>query len=144
MSSSTGTPSAAPKIIRSIASAAVIGVGLVSLTGCVGLLPNSNTKAGEKLIHGGHKVVYSVQAPHGSKITYSQGSQQFTDQTSNFNRWTEEDNVEGIQRLELTVSVEDGANATCTITVDGVTVSTANSMPGVNDGAHCTGTTTKN
>ena len=143
MSSLIGARRPSPRTSRSVASFVVMSVSALSLTGCVGILPNSNTKAGEKLIHGAHKVVYSVEAPHGSVIKYSYGDTQLTAKANNLGKWSKEVGVEGIQKLEITVTVEGEVTATCNITVDGTSVSTANSLSGISESAHCKGTTTK-
>jgi hypothetical protein len=127
---------------RSAKTVAVLALAAVSLTGCVGILPNTNTEEGRKKITEIHSVVYTVKAPFGTKITYGNGNESFTGQTDNFGEWSETVDVKGIVSVTIDVAADDASQTvTCDITVDDVEVATGFSN---GDGhATCHGSTSK-
>lgn len=127
---------------RSTKAAAALVLTATSLTGCVGILPNSNTEQGRKKINEIHSVVYTVKAPFGTKFTYGNGDESFTAQADNFGEWSKEVDVKGIVSVTIDIEADSpGAQVTCDITVDGVSVATGFSN---GDGhAVCHGSTSK-
>ena len=127
-----------------IATTGIMALGAVSLTGCVGIMPNSNTQAGQQKITESHSVVYTVKAPFGSKITYTNGKETLTGTANNLGEWTKTVDVKGITSVAVTVVSEDSnQTATCLITVDGTQVSTGMSGVGTDNSAVCKGSTSK-
>jgi hypothetical protein len=88
--------------------------------------------------------VYTVKAPFGSKVTYSDGKQTFSGVTNSLGEWTKTLDVKGITGVSVTVTSEDSEKtATCLITVDGTQVATGMSGVGIDDRAVCEGSTSK-
>lgn len=126
------------------ATGAFLALAAVSLTGCVGIMPNSNTQAGQQKITESHSVVYTVKAPFGSKITYTNGKETLSGVANNLGEWTKTVDVKGITGVSVTVVSEDSnQTATCVITVDGTQVSTGMSGAGTDNSAVCKGSTSK-
>lgn len=127
-----------------MATGTLLALAAVSLTGCVGILPNSTTQAGQEKITESHSVVYTVKAPFGSKITYTDGKDAFSGSTNNLGEWTKTVDVKGIKGVSVTVTSEDSdKTATCLITVDGTQVATGMSGVGIDNRAVCKGSTSK-
>ena len=135
-------PSGATRKI--VTTGAFAAIASVALTGCVGILPNSNTEAGREKLNEVHSVEYTVEAPFGSTVTYSDGTNTMTAKTDNTGSWTETLDVQGITSVTVSVVSADGdATATCDITVDGSKVATGMSAVGVTEEAMCKASTSK-
>lgn len=129
-------------IARSTKVAALLALTATALTGCVGIMPNSNTEQGRKKLNEIHSVTYKVKAPFGTKLTYGNGRETFTAQTNNFGEWSKEVDVKGIVSVTIDVAADSPeSHVTCDISVDNVSVATGFSN---GDGhATCHGNTTK-
>lgn len=101
---------------------ALMTLGAITMTGCVGIMPNSATEEGRKKVSEVHSVVYTVKAPFGTKITYTDGANTATGTTNNLGEWVETVDVTGIVGVSITVDESAGDSATCLITVDGTQV----------------------
>jgi len=122
--------------------AASFVLAAVSLTGCVGILPNSNVEAGQKKIDEVHSVVYTVHAPFGAKVTYTNGKESLSGLVNNLGQWSQKVDVQGIESLTIDVTADDvESSITCGITVDGVDVATG--MSNGDGHAICKGNTSK-
>jgi hypothetical protein len=119
-----------PKVLLS----ALFALGTVSLTGCVGVLPNSNTEVGREKVSEIHSVVYKVKAPFGTKVTYTNGQNVASATTNNLGEWVHTADVKGIVSVTISMPEGDGI-AECLITVDGTQVAQGMS--------NCKGTTSK-
>lgn len=114
----------------------------MSMTGCVGILPNSNTEAGQKKIDEVHSVVYTVKAPFGTKVTYSNGAESSSGLVNNLGQWTQKSDVKGIVSVTIDATTDSpDSSITCGITVDGVDVATG--MSNGDGHAICKGSTSK-
>ena len=133
-----------PSARRLLSAAFMLTAVAVPLTGCIGLIPNSNTQVAQQKVSESHAVVYTVEAPFGSEVTYTEGPDTLTGIADNFGHWTQTADVKGISKVTISVTSADGEKpATCSITVDGTVVSTGMSVPGATDTAQCSGSTSK-